>query len=112
MYRLILSEMILDNEGVRYLREVFFPRRQAFIAIAFQAAKDRGEISQDVDIKFLMDLFYGYSLFRLMTQQIDDNESPTESAPPLHSLRIVVFPSPSAPTAAPRKGARRGAAWA
>jgi AcrR family transcriptional regulator len=76
MYRLILSEMILDKEGVRYLREVFFPRRQAFIAIAFQTAKDRGEIPQDVDIKFLMDLFFGYSLFRLITHQIDDDEIP------------------------------------
>jgi AcrR family transcriptional regulator len=76
MYRLILSEMILDKEGVRYLREVFFPRRQAFIAIAFQAAKDRGEIPQDGDIKFLMDLLFGYSLFRLVTHQIDDDEIP------------------------------------
>jgi AcrR family transcriptional regulator len=76
MFRLILSEMILDKEGVRYLREVFFPRRQAFTAIAFQAAKDRGEIPQDADIKLLIDLLYGYSLFRLITHQIDDDEIP------------------------------------
>jgi AcrR family transcriptional regulator len=76
MFRLILSEMILDKEGVRYLREVFFPRRQAFTGIAFQAAKDRGEIPPDADIKFLMDLLYGYSLLRLITRQLDDDEVP------------------------------------
>jgi AcrR family transcriptional regulator len=76
LYRLILSEMMLEKEGVRYLREVFIPRRQAFTAIAFQAAKDRGEIPQETDIKLLMDLLYGYSLFRLITGQLDDDQIP------------------------------------
>ena len=47
LYRLILSEMMLEKEGAHYLREVFIPRRQAFTAIAFQAAKDRGEIPHE-----------------------------------------------------------------
>jgi AcrR family transcriptional regulator len=76
LYRLILSEMMLEKEGARYLREVFIPRRQAFTAIAFQAAKDRGEIPQETDIKLLMDLLYGYSLFRLITGQLDDDQVP------------------------------------
>jgi AcrR family transcriptional regulator len=76
LFRLILSEMMLEKEGTRYLREVFMPRRQAFTAIAFQRAKDRGEISPEVDTKFLLDLFYGYSLFRLITAQLDDDEAP------------------------------------
>jgi hypothetical protein len=76
LYRLILSEMMLEKEGARYLREVFIPRRQAFTAIAFQKAKDRGEIPQETDIKLLMDLLYGYSLFRLITGQLDDDQIP------------------------------------
>ena len=76
LYRLILSEMMLEKEGARYLREVFIPRRQAFTAVAFQAAKDRGEIPQETDIKLLMDLLYGYSLFRLITGQLDDDQMP------------------------------------
>ena len=76
LYRLILSEMMLEKEGARYLREVFIPRRQAFTGLAFQAAKDRGEIPADTDVKLLMDLLYGYSLFRLITRQIDDDEIP------------------------------------
>jgi AcrR family transcriptional regulator len=76
LYRLILSEMMLEKEGARYLREVFIPRRQAFTAIAFQEAKDRGEMPPETDIKFLMDLLYGYSLFRLITDQIDDDQIP------------------------------------
>jgi AcrR family transcriptional regulator len=76
VYRLILSEMMLEEEGARYLREVFIPRRQAFTGLAFQAAKDRGEIPADADVKLLMDLLYGYSLFRLITRQIDDDEIP------------------------------------
>jgi AcrR family transcriptional regulator len=76
LYRLILSEMMLEKEGARYLREVFIPRRQAFTAIAFQTAKDRGEIPQETDIKLLMDIVYGYSLFRLITGQLDDDQMP------------------------------------
>jgi AcrR family transcriptional regulator len=73
LYRLILSEMMLEEEGVRYLREVWIPRRQAFTGLAFQAAKDRGEIPPETDVKLLMDLMYGYSIFRLITRQIDDD---------------------------------------
>ena len=47
LYRLILSEMMLDEEGARYLREVFIPRRQAFTALAFEAAKERGVIPRE-----------------------------------------------------------------
>jgi AcrR family transcriptional regulator len=74
LYRLILSEMILEEEGARYLREVFIPRRQAFTGSAFQAAKDRGEIPPETDVKLLMDLMYGYSIFRLITRQNDDEQ--------------------------------------
>jgi len=80
MYRLILSEMILEEEGARYLREVFIPRRQAFTALVFQAAIDRGEIPPDTDIKLLMDLMYGYSTFRMITRQIEHDEIPDQLA--------------------------------
>ena len=76
LYRLIVSEMMLEKEGARYLREVFIPRRQAFTALAFQAAIDRGEIPENTDIKLLMDLLFGHSIFRLITEQIDDDEMP------------------------------------
>jgi AcrR family transcriptional regulator len=76
LYRLILSELMLDEEGARYLREVFIPRRQAFTELAFQAAKDRGEISPETDVKLLMDLLYGYSIFRLISRQVDDDQIP------------------------------------
>ena len=80
LYRLILSELMLEKEGTRYLREVFIPRRQAFTAIAFQAAKDRGEIPPETDVKLLMDLMYGYSTLRLITEQIDDEQIPDRIA--------------------------------
>jgi AcrR family transcriptional regulator len=76
LYRLILSELMLEEEGARYLREVFIPRRQAFTALAFQAAKDRGEIPPGTDIKLLLDLLYGYSMSRLITRQLDDDQIP------------------------------------
>jgi AcrR family transcriptional regulator len=74
LYRLILFEMMLEKDGARYLREDFIPRRQAFAGIAFQTAKDRGEIPPETDIKFLMDVLFGYSLYRLITGQLDDDE--------------------------------------
>jgi len=86
LYRLILSEMILEEEGAHYLREVFIPRRQAFTALVFQAAIDSGEIPPDTDIKLLMDLMYGYSIFRMITRQIDDDEIPDRLAATIAKL--------------------------
>jgi len=94
LYRLILSEMMLEKEGVRYLREVFIPRRQAFTAIAFQAAKDRGEIPPETDIKLLMDLLYGYSVFRLITGQIDDDQIPDRVGAAIAKLARSGIPDP------------------
>jgi AcrR family transcriptional regulator len=74
LYRLILFEMMLEKEGARYLREDFIPRRQAVAGIVFQKAKDRGEIPLETDTKFLMDVLFGYSLYRLITGQLDDDE--------------------------------------
>jgi AcrR family transcriptional regulator len=93
LYRLILSEMILEEEGARYLREVFFPRRQTLTVIAFQGAQDRGEIPQDVDTKLLMDLSYGYALFRMITRQIDDNDIPDRIGAAIASLARTGVPS-------------------
>ena len=97
LFRLILSEMMLEKEGARYLREVFIPRRQAFTALAFQAAKDRGEIPPDTDIKFLLDLLYGYSLFRLITEQIDDDEIPDRIGAAIAKLARSGIPDPVRP---------------
>jgi hypothetical protein len=94
LFHLILSEMILEKEGARFLREVFFPRRQAFTAIAFQAAKDLGEIPQHADIKFLMDLLYGYALFRMITRQIDDDEIPDRIGATIAKLARSGVPDP------------------
>jgi AcrR family transcriptional regulator len=94
LYRLILSEMMLDEEGARYLREVFIPRRQAFTAVAFQAAKDRGVIPPGTDLKFLLDLLYGYSLFRLITRQLDDDQVPERIAATIAQMAHSGIPKP------------------
>jgi AcrR family transcriptional regulator len=97
LYRLILSGMMLEEEGTRYLREVFIPRRQAFTAIAFQAAKDRGEIPPETDIKFLMDLLFGYSLLRLITGQLDEEEIPDRIGAAIAKLARSGVPDPVRP---------------
>jgi AcrR family transcriptional regulator len=94
LYRLILSEMMLDEEGARYLREVFIPRRQAFTALAFQAAKDRGVIPPGTDVKFLLDVLYGYSLFRLITRQLDDDQVPERIAATIAQMAHSGIPKP------------------
>jgi AcrR family transcriptional regulator len=94
LYRLILSEMMLEKEGARYLREVFIPRRQAFTATVFQAAIDRGEIPPETDIQLLLDLLYGYSLFRLITQQIDDDQIPDRIGAVIAKLARSCVPNP------------------
>jgi AcrR family transcriptional regulator len=105
LYRLILSEMMLEKEGARYLREVFIPGRQAFTAIAFQAAKDRGEIPRETDIKLLMDLIYGYSVFRLITRQIDDDQIVDRMCAAVAKLARSGVPSPVRTENQRRRGA-------
>jgi hypothetical protein len=102
LYRLILSETMLEKEGARYLREVFIPRRQAFTALAFQAAIDRGEIPRETDIKLLMDLLDGYALFRLITEQIDDDEMPDRIGATIAKLARSGVPSPDRAEKRPR----------
>jgi AcrR family transcriptional regulator len=109
LYRLILSEMMLEKEGTRYLREVFIPRRQAFSALAFQAAKDRGEIPPETDVKFLLDLLYGYSVFRLITGQIDDNQIPDRIGATIAKIARSGVPDP-VPTQKGRRIKRHNAA--
>jgi AcrR family transcriptional regulator len=93
LYRLILSEMILEEEGACYLREVFFPRRQTLTVIAFQASQDRGEIPRGADTKLLMDLTYGYALFRMITRQIEDDDIPDRIAAAIAKLARTGVPS-------------------
>lgn len=102
LYRLILSEMMLEEEGARYLRDVFIPRRQAFTALAFQAAIERGEIPPETDIKLLLDFLYGYSVFRLMTRQIDDDPVIDRVCAAIAKLARSGVPSPAAREKRPR----------
>jgi hypothetical protein len=95
LYRLILSEMMLEEEGARCLRDVFIPRRQAFTALAFQAAIERGEIPPETDIKLLLNFFYGYSVFRLMTRQIDDDPVIDHVCAAIAKLARSGVPSPA-----------------
>jgi hypothetical protein len=73
---------------------VFIPRRQAFTALAFQAAKDRGVIPPGTDVKFLLDVFYGYSLFRLITRQLDDDQVPERIAATIAQMADSGIPKP------------------
>jgi AcrR family transcriptional regulator len=102
LYRLILSEMMLEEEGARYLRDVFIPRRQAFTGLAFQAAIDRGEIPPETDIKLLLDFMYGYSVFRLITRQIDDDPAIDRVCAAIAKLARSGVPSPTAREKRPR----------
>jgi hypothetical protein len=69
-------------------------KRQAFSAFAFQAAKDRGEIPPETDVKFLLDLLYGYSVFRLITGQIDDDQIPDRIGATIAKIARSGVPDP------------------
>src|SRR5271157_3250091 len=68
---------------------------QAFTATAFQAALVRGEIPPETDIKLLLDFLYGYSLFRLITEQIDDDEIPDRIGAAIVKLARSGVPNPA-----------------
>jgi AcrR family transcriptional regulator len=106
LYRLIISEMMLEEEGARYLREVFIPRRQAFTTLAFQAAKDRGEIPPGTDIKFLLDLLYGYSMFRLITRELCDDQIPDRVGATIARMARSGIPNSAGTQRSPRTKAK------
>ncbi len=56
------------------------PRRRAIGTSILEQAKARGEIPKDANTSLLIDIFYGFSLYRLLTGQIDDDGAAENAA--------------------------------
>ncbi|MFC0266997.1 TetR/AcrR family transcriptional regulator [Kushneria aurantia] len=66
----LVVEMQASSETVKKLREEALAPRRRQSVMAFQRARDRGEIASDVDLEGLVDLLYGWAWYRLMTGQL------------------------------------------
>lgn len=74
-FRSMIAESQANVESLRALRERFVPMRDRVVVTLLSRAAQRGEIAAGVDLAAAADLIGGFSWYRLLTDQIDDDEA-------------------------------------
>ena len=72
-FRLLIAEAQTDASTVEEWRTRFLPERRKLLRFVLQRAAERGELRRDIDFETVMDIMFGYSWYRLLTGQIDDD---------------------------------------
>jgi AcrR family transcriptional regulator len=72
-YRSMIAEAQSDPTAIEQWRSRFLPERRRKLLFTLQRAADRGELRPDINLKTVVDILFGFSWYRLLTGQIDDN---------------------------------------
>ena len=72
-FRLMIAEAQTDASAVEEWRTRFLPERRKLLLFVLQRAAERGELRRDIDFETVMDIMFGYSWYRLLTGQIEDD---------------------------------------
>ncbi len=72
-FKSMIAEAQADPAAVELWRSNFLPERRKKLFYTLQRAADRGELRPDCDIPTIVDIFFGYGWYRLLTGQIDDD---------------------------------------
>ncbi len=72
-FRLMIAEAQTDASAVEEWRTRFLPERRRLLQFVLQRAAERGELRRDIDFETVMDIMFGYSWYRLLTGQIEDD---------------------------------------
>jgi len=97
-YKSMIAEAQADPTAIEQWRSRFLPERRRKLLFTLQRAADRGELRPDIKLETVVDILFGYSWYRLLTGQIDDDVEVISSM-----VREIVqgISLKSAPTAAP-----------
>lgn len=72
-FKSIIAEAQADPSTVEQWRSQFLPERRRRGLFILQRAAARGELRPDINIETVVDILFGYSWYRLLTGQIDDD---------------------------------------
>jgi AcrR family transcriptional regulator len=103
-FRSILAEAQGDEAALRQLRDDFLQRSRVTHHAILDRAIARGEIAAGTDKEFLLDIFYGYSWFRLLTHQLRDESNALERLVTL----LIAGAAPQGPLTCPPPGKEKG----
>jgi len=72
-YSSMIAEAQSDPTAIEQWRSRFLPERRRKLLFTLQRAADRGELRPDIKLETVVDILFGFSWYRLLTGQIDDN---------------------------------------
>jgi AcrR family transcriptional regulator len=73
-FRGMIAESQADAKSLAQLRDQFMPSRRNLARTILERAHQRGEVRQDT-IGIALDLLYGFSIYHLVTDQLQDERS-------------------------------------
>ena len=72
-FKSMIAEVQADPSAIEVWRSRFLPERRRRLLFTLQRAADRGELRPDIKLETVIDIVFGYSWYRLLTAQIDDD---------------------------------------
>ncbi|MBN2105844.1 MAG: TetR/AcrR family transcriptional regulator [Deltaproteobacteria bacterium] len=72
-FKSMIAELQGDPAAFEHWRSRFLPERRRKLLFTLQRAADRGELRPDIQLETVVDILFGYSWYRLLTGQIDDD---------------------------------------
>jgi len=72
-FKSMIAEAQTDPSAVEQWRSQFLPERRRRALFVIQRAAGRGELRPDIQPEIVIDMLFGFSWYRLLTGQIDDD---------------------------------------
>jgi len=72
-FKSMIAEAQAHPSAIEEWRSRFLPERRRRLLFTLQRAADRGELRPDIKLETVIDILFGYSWYRLLTGQIDDD---------------------------------------
>ncbi len=72
-YKSMIAEAQAAPSAAGHWRSKFLFERRNKLLIILQRAAERGELRPDVSLEIVVDMLFGFSWYRLLTDQIDDD---------------------------------------
>ncbi len=73
-FRGLIAESQADEASLARLRDQFMPERRNLARVIFERGCRRGEIDEEAPIDAAIDMLYGFTIYRLLTDQLDNPE--------------------------------------
>jgi len=72
-FKSMIAEAQAHPSAIEEWRARFLPERRRRLLFTLQRAADRGELRPDIKLEIVVDILFGFSWYRLLTGQIEDD---------------------------------------